>query len=72
MMYVRMLVAAARHWDDPGASRRRPPGLPHNTALRRRLLELSARIWWHPFFTASGGRAPAARVELRCLACERG
>ncbi|MGW9136511.1 hypothetical protein [Streptomyces sp. NPDC055681] len=48
------------------------PGLPHNTALRRRLLELSAQIWWHPFFTTSGGRALSARVELRHLARERG
>ncbi|MFE9953463.1 hypothetical protein ACFYRJ_39410 [Streptomyces sp. NPDC005531] len=49
------------------------PGLPHNTVLRRRLLELSARIWWHPFFTTGAGGAPAAaRVELRRLARECG
>ncbi|MFF0290740.1 hypothetical protein [Streptomyces sp. NPDC005262] len=48
------------------------PGLLHNTALRRRLLELSAQIWWHPFFAISEGRAPAARLELRRLARERG
>ncbi|MET4646021.1 MULTISPECIES: hypothetical protein [Streptomyces] len=48
------------------------PGLPHNTALRRRLLELSAQIWWHPFFATGAGRAPTARVELRRLARERG
>ncbi|MGW5276243.1 hypothetical protein ACWEQP_27570 [Streptomyces sp. NPDC004044] len=48
------------------------PGLPHNTALRRRLLELSTQLWWHPFFTTSGGRAPTARVELRRLARECG
>ncbi|WP_371794732.1 hypothetical protein [Streptomyces sp. NBC_01718] len=47
------------------------PGLSCNTELRRRLLELSAQIWWHPFFTAGGGRVPAARVELRRLARER-
>ncbi|WP_330480021.1 hypothetical protein [Streptomyces sp. NBC_00724] len=39
-----------------------------NTALRRQLLELSAQIWWHPFFTAITGSASAARVELRRLA----
>ncbi|MFE5713453.1 hypothetical protein ACFQ7J_21890 [Streptomyces sp. NPDC056501] len=34
------------------------------TTLRRRLLRLSVRLWWHPFWeTAAGG--PAARVELR-------
>ncbi|GGS82715.1 hypothetical protein [Streptomyces badius] len=36
-----------------------------NTELRRRLLHLSARIHWHPFWTTPAGRTPAARVELR-------
>ncbi|MCX4993286.1 MULTISPECIES: hypothetical protein [unclassified Streptomyces] len=35
-----------------------------NTALRRRLLVLSARLWWHPFWSGPG-RMPAARMELR-------
>jgi hypothetical protein len=34
------------------------------TALRRRLQALSARLLWHPYFSAPG-RTPAARVELR-------
>lgn len=38
------------------------------TALRRRLLDLSARIWWHPFWATVPGNVPAARVELRRLA----
>lgn len=40
----------------------------HTTALRRRLLDLSGRIWWHPFWTTVPGNAPAARMELRRLA----
>nr|WP_137951776.1 hypothetical protein [Streptomyces avermitilis] len=35
-----------------------------NTALRRRLLMLSARLWWHPFWSGPG-RMPAALPELR-------
>ncbi|WP_189105932.1 hypothetical protein [Streptomyces camponoticapitis] len=36
-------------------------------ALRRRLLRLSVRIWWHPYWTTSR-TGPAARVRLRELA----
>lgn len=39
---------------------------PRRTAeLRRRLLSLSVRIHWHPFWSSPAGRTPAARVELR-------
>ncbi|MFF3208001.1 hypothetical protein [Streptomyces sp. NPDC002962] len=31
------------------------------TALRRRLLRLSVRLWWHPYWT----QGPAGREELR-------
>ncbi|MGW2112387.1 hypothetical protein [Streptomyces sp. NPDC001948] len=37
------------------------------TALRRRLLDLSAYLLWHPFWSTPPG-TPAARVELRRLA----
>ncbi|MEU1224092.1 hypothetical protein [Streptomyces microflavus] len=37
----------------------------HATELRRRLLTLSARIHWHPFWATPAGRTSAARVELR-------
>ncbi|MFC8639833.1 MULTISPECIES: hypothetical protein [Streptomyces] len=40
----------------------------HNTALRRRLLKLSATVWWHPYWNTVPGRASAARMELRTLA----
>ncbi|MFB6908038.1 hypothetical protein ACFCWB_27570 [Streptomyces bacillaris] len=36
-----------------------------STGLRRRLLRLSVRIEWHPFWSTPEGRSPAARVELR-------
>ncbi|MFD5814087.1 hypothetical protein [Streptomyces sp. NPDC127038] len=39
----------------------RPAG---QTALRRRLLALSVRLWWHPFWSQPG-RGAGARVELR-------
>ncbi|MCX4429222.1 hypothetical protein [Streptomyces mirabilis] len=38
-----------------------------NTALRRRLLMLSTRLWWHPFWSGPG-RMAGARMELRSRA----
>lgn len=39
---------------------------PHRTTeLRRRLLTLSCRIQWHPFWSTPPGRGPAARIELK-------
>ncbi|MFF1306200.1 hypothetical protein [Streptomyces sp. NPDC058307] len=37
------------------------------TALRRRLLLLSVRLWWHPYWETAPS-VPAARSELRQLA----
>ncbi|MFJ1804451.1 hypothetical protein [Streptomyces sp. NPDC088180] len=37
------------------------------TELRRRLLLLSVRIEWHPFWSTPAEWMPAARVELRRL-----
>ncbi|MER5853653.1 hypothetical protein ABT126_43890 [Streptomyces sp. NPDC002012] len=39
-----------------------------NTPLRRRLLQLSAQVWWHPFWGTRYGRMPAARIALRRFA----
>ncbi|MEU5718073.1 hypothetical protein AB0G71_20200 [Streptomyces sp. NPDC020403] len=36
-----------------------------NIALRRQLLLLSARIWWHPFWNTRLAGRPADRTELR-------
>ncbi|MFG3013776.1 hypothetical protein ACGFZB_25715 [Streptomyces cinerochromogenes] len=41
------------------------------TALRRRLLRLSVRLWWHPYGEADPS-VPAARSELRRLARTHG
>ncbi|MFF3354116.1 hypothetical protein ACFYWN_15950 [Streptomyces sp. NPDC002917] len=65
------LVQAQRDWIRTYEALAQPHP-PHSTALRRRLLELSAQIWWHPFFTATAGNAPAARTALRRLARSRG
>ncbi|MEU0253785.1 hypothetical protein ABZ299_15060 [Streptomyces sp. NPDC006184] len=40
------------------------------TTLRRRLLGLSVRLWWHPCWQTVPS-APAARCELRRLARAR-
>ncbi|MER7694256.1 hypothetical protein [Streptomyces sp. NPDC097610] len=41
------------------------------TALRRRLLLLSVRLWWHPYWK-SVPSVPTARAELRQLPRARG
>ncbi|MFD3484897.1 hypothetical protein [Streptomyces sp. NPDC058665] len=41
------------------------------TALRRRLLRLSVRLWWHPYWETAPS-VPAARTELRQLVRARG
>ena len=41
------------------------------TALRRRLLRLSVRLWWHPYWETVPS-VPAARSELRHLARTHG
>lgn len=42
----------------------------HPAALRRRLLLLSVRLWWHPYWETVPA-VPAARSELRRLARAR-
>jgi hypothetical protein len=45
---------------------------PHDTAaLRRRLLSLSVRLWWHPYWETAPS-VPAARSELHHLARAHG
>ncbi|MFC9057255.1 hypothetical protein ACFTXB_04255 [Streptomyces sp. NPDC057074] len=36
------------------------------TALRHRLLRLSVRLWWHPYWKTAPS-VPAARTDLRQL-----
>ncbi|OEJ21888.1 hypothetical protein AR457_38750 [Streptomyces agglomeratus] len=37
------------------------------TALRRRLLHLSSRLFWHPFWSIPAGHSTAARAALSQL-----
>ncbi|MFG2632252.1 hypothetical protein [Streptomyces sp. NPDC048473] len=64
------LVQAQRAWDATydALAARRPCD---TTALRRRLLRLSVRLWWHPYWETAPS-VPAARSELRELARARG
>ncbi|MFI1394298.1 hypothetical protein [Streptomyces sp. NPDC020681] len=57
------LLAAQHEWNRTYAELADRPV--DYTALRRRLLRLSGRIFWHPFWSTTAGRGPAARVELR-------
>lgn len=41
------------------------------TTLRRRLLRLSVRLWWHPYWNTARS-APAAHTALRQLTHTRG
>ncbi|OPG10968.1 hypothetical protein B1R27_00180 [Streptomyces sp. GKU 895] len=43
------------------------PSPRNTTTLRRRLLLLSVRLWWHPYWETVPS-VPAARSELRDLA----
>ncbi|MEU5331389.1 hypothetical protein [Streptomyces parvus] len=60
------LIRAQREWHDTYRALSVPSSR-NITELRRRLLLLSVRIQWHPFWSTPGGWSPAARVELRRL-----
>ncbi|MFF8963221.1 hypothetical protein ACF1BK_10820 [Streptomyces globisporus] len=61
------LIRAQQEWHDTYRALAAPRPR-HSTELRRRLLLLSVRIEWHPFWSTPAGWSPAARVELRRLA----
>ncbi|MGW8487449.1 hypothetical protein [Streptomyces sp. NPDC055886] len=58
------LIDAQRDWDATHRALAAPRPR-HAAELRRRLLLLSVRIHWHPFWSTPAGWSPAARVELR-------
>ncbi|MER5973323.1 hypothetical protein ABT112_26955 [Streptomyces sp. NPDC002055] len=64
--FPRDLLQAQRDWNATYRALAAPRPH-HTTALRRRLLRLSVRIWWHPYWSA-GPAGPAGRVRLRELA----
>ncbi|MEU6628447.1 hypothetical protein ABZ905_09145 [Streptomyces parvus] len=56
------LIRAQRDWHATYRALAERPR--HATELRRRLILLSARIHWHPWWSTPAGWSPAARVEL--------
>ncbi|MEU4029185.1 hypothetical protein AB0F60_23760 [Streptomyces anulatus] len=60
------MIRAQREWHDVYRALAVPRPR-RATELRRRLLHLSVRIEWHPFWSTPDGWSAAARVELRRL-----
>ncbi|MGQ4732572.1 hypothetical protein ACUN3E_33575 [Streptomyces sp. Ju416(a)] len=58
------LIRAQREWHATYRALAAPQPR-RTTELRRRLLLLSVRIHWHPWWSTPAGWSPAARVELR-------
>lgn len=63
------LIHAQQQWHDTYRALAAPRPR-RTTELRRRLLALSVRIHWHPFWSTPAGRTTAGRVELRQRAAE--
>lgn len=59
------LVRAQQEWHDTYRALARPRPRPRRATELRRLLTLSVRIYWHPFWSTPLSRTPAARVVLR-------
>ncbi|WNI20098.1 hypothetical protein [Actinacidiphila sp. ITFR-21] len=57
------LLQAQIAWHRAYAALADAPAGPHTTAQRRRLLRLSVRVFWHPYW--SDPPSPARREELR-------
>lgn len=62
------LVASQRAWDRAYRALAEPARRSGTTVLRR-LIRLSAQIWWHPYWSTPTS-APADRVALRGRARE--
>jgi hypothetical protein len=60
------LIAAQRAWDRTYRALADPARCDRATALRRRLLDLSVRVWWHPYWREAGaGHRAALRARAR-------
>ncbi|MFI0742422.1 hypothetical protein ACH4PU_30750 [Streptomyces sp. NPDC021100] len=59
------LVQAQRDWITTYQALAATPRSNATTALRRRMLRLSVRIFCHPYWSAGPGRSSAGQVELR-------
>ncbi|WP_405893364.1 hypothetical protein OG612_29185 [Streptomyces sp. NBC_01527] len=62
------LVTAQHAWERTYRSLADPANRQRTTALRRRLLELSVQVWWHPYWQQAGtGQRAALRASAREL-----
>lgn len=62
------LIAAQCAWERTYRSLADPANSQRTTALRRRLLELSVKVWSHPYWKQAGtGRRAALRSSAREL-----
>ncbi|WP_063781101.1 hypothetical protein [Streptomyces maremycinicus] len=62
------LVAAQCAWERTYQSLADPANRQRTTVLRRRLLELSVQVWWHPYWRQAGtGQRAALRSSAREL-----
>ncbi|MFE3250988.1 hypothetical protein [Streptomyces sp. NPDC059209] len=57
-------MASQRAWDRAYRALAEPGRRGGTTVLRRRLIMLSAQVWWHPYWSAPAS-GPAVRVALR-------
>ncbi|MFL1897833.1 hypothetical protein ACJWDR_01900 [Streptomyces tauricus] len=58
------LIQLQMAWNRTYAALAAPRPTAGHAKLRRRLVLLSARLYWHPFWSGPG-RTPAARARLR-------
>ena len=65
--YPEDLIAAQSAWERTYRSLADPVHRERTTVLRRRLLELSVQVWWHPYWGVAG---TGQRVALRTAARE--
>lgn len=61
------LIAAQSAWERTYRSLADPVQRERTTVLRKRLLELSVQVWWHPYWREAG---TGQRVALRTTALE--
>ncbi|WP_328491316.1 hypothetical protein [Streptomyces sp. NBC_00414] len=66
--FLHDLIQRQAAWDRTYAALAATRPTAGTAELRRRLVVLSSRLWWHPFWTSRSGRPSAARARLRVQA----
>lgn len=67
------LITAQCAWERTYRALSDPANRGCTTALRRRLLELSVQMWWHPYWGEAGtGQRAALRTSARELELKAG